>query len=380
MSREYEKVRASGARGAVGDLARRWGVGRNYFSQFAEQFRETVSYERAPRTCQRYTLTPEVKGFIERIAERKNHDFTYEEMAALLKNKHGVQVSASSIRRLVKEDHQWMTYRNTDKPTLSPQQMQRRLEWASENRSNPWNFWVDIDEKWFHGRNQKRIRKKLKSKPRKFSFVASRSNIAEKSMFLVAVARPRPEIGFDGKIGCWRVTEKKVALRRSKNHAKNDTYEVDCTMTAERFRSMMKNVVRAIRKKLPTAELVTVQMDGAKPHTGCGNLNYFNAAYSKGVKGRGRIQFIVQPPNSPDLNVCDLAVFPSMSSRLSKLKTTARRIPARTLTIWREYEPKVLNDAFNYKGFILGKIIEAGGNNDFVLPHSRVHSPIFSEV
>jgi len=73
-------------------------------------------------------------------------------------------------------------------------------------------------------------------------------------------------------------------------------------------------------------------------------------------------------------------VFPSMSSRLSKLKTTARRIPARTLTIWSEYEPKVINDAFNYKGFILGKIIEAGGNNDFVLPHSRVHSPIFSEV
>ena len=37
-------------------------------------------------------MTPEVQRVIERLAEAKNRDFTNEEMATLVKNKHGVRV------------------------------------------------------------------------------------------------------------------------------------------------------------------------------------------------------------------------------------------------------------------------------------------------
>ena len=71
-------------------------------------------------------------------------------------------------------------------------------------------------------------------------------------MFLAATALPRPDKGFDGKIGFFRVTEIVTAKRKSKNHQKGDQYEKDVTMDADKYREMMvKQVFPAARKKMP---------------------------------------------------------------------------------------------------------------------------------
>ena len=376
MMREYEALDEARP-GSVQALAKRWGVGRNYFARFANKFRETVSFTKKKRTCTPYKLTEDVKLLIAQKAEQQRHDWTYEEMSLLLKEKHRVSICPETIRKMVKNDATWHTYKIRDRPTLNAKQMEQRMSWALENKDNPWNLWIDIDEKWFHGRNSKRIRKRVKWKRRKWQFVRSRSNVACKQMFLVAVAKPIPERGFNGKIGCWRVAAPYTARRKSANHDRGETYQVSCTMTGEKFRQMMATVVKSIRKKLPWADSVTVQMDGARCHTGKGNLQYFQEHYKRKVRNRPRVTFVVQPPNSPEMNVCDLALFPSMSTLMSKKRVRPSAVSRRTQAIWRAYDPLCLTKAFAAKSRVLEAVIANKGNNDFILPHStRVSSPV----
>eukprot|EP00600_Ochromonadales_sp_CCMP1393_P003869 CAMPEP_0174994192 /NCGR_PEP_ID=MMETSP0004_2-20121128/23492_1 /TAXON_ID=420556 /ORGANISM="Ochromonas sp., Strain CCMP1393" /LENGTH=63 /DNA_ID=CAMNT_0016248387 /DNA_START=118 /DNA_END=306 /DNA_ORIENTATION=+ len=54
---------------------------------------------------------------------------------------------------------------------------------------------------------------------------------------------------------------------------------------------------------------ITIQHDGAKPHTDKGNPELLMQA---GIQDGWKIQFLVQPPQSPDLNKLDLSLFASL--------------------------------------------------------------------
>jgi hypothetical protein len=58
---------------------------------------------------------------------------------------------------------------------------------------------------------------------------------------------------------------------------------------------------------------VIIQQDGASPHVGRGNIEYFN---QEGRKDGWKIQVVTQPPQSPDLNVNDLGFFRSLKCRV----------------------------------------------------------------
>ena len=93
-----------------------------------------------------------------------------------------------------------------------------------------------------------------------------------KIMMLIAIARPRPEHGFDGKIGCWRITEdfeySKAATYQGTRYEKGDTRRRDCTMDGDLFLEIVRDdLFTAIREKMPWAKKVGVQWDNASPHT-----------------------------------------------------------------------------------------------------------------
>ena len=193
-------------------------------------------------------------------------------------------------------------------------------------------------------------------------------------MFLGAVAAPRPSKGFDGKIGLFHVGEAYTAQRRSKYHERGEEYMVNINMDGDVFMDMMENeVVPAILKKCKWAKRVIVQFDSAGGHRVAESVDYLNAV---GATKKPQILFITQPSRSPDVNVLDLGIWRSMSSRVTTVKydrssslSMDQRIINAVEEMWKEYDPNVLHNIFVTLKLILYAIRDNNGGNNFKLPH-----------
>ena len=90
---------------------------------------------------------------------------------------------------------------------------------------------------------------------------------------------------------------------------------------AKYFKMMTEQVFPAARSKMPWAKSLRCQQDGASPHTGQQNVKKLNiAGASKNKRRKAEITVFTQPVQSPDTNINDLAIFPSMSRRFNKLQ------------------------------------------------------------
>ena len=203
-----------------------------------------------------------------------------------------------------------------------------------------------------------------------------------KVSFLAATALPRPAKGFDGKIGFFRVCETKTAKRTSKYHQKDDEYEVDVTMNADKYREMMvKKVFPAARRKMWWANKLRCQQDGATPHTGEDNVNKLNKAGAETRKRRNgtntaKITALTQPAQSPETNINDLAIFPSMSRSFNNKQkheviNDLDRLAANARQTWKQFPTDVLTKAWTTKTNVLKAIIKAKGTNNFKMPHAK---------
>ena len=145
---------------------------------------------------------------LEDYAEEMRWDFTWEEAAEYLGD-----ISPETLRRHAKISG-WRTMYGRILPLLSPSHQERRLEWAHDHRRSTWNDWVDLDEKWFYTIVVRK--KKVPPSMKAPSHSTQSKRFIGKTMFLTAVAIPRPQYGFDGLIGIWRICEKTTAKRKSK--------------------------------------------------------------------------------------------------------------------------------------------------------------------
>ena len=116
------------------------------------------------------------------------------------------------------------------------------------------------------------------------------------------------------------IAEPDTTRRKSKNRPAGVPYDRDVTMTSERYISIMTTkVFPTIVKAFAGTGImkVTVQQDGAKPHTGQDAVKKMNAI---GAKLTPAITVITQPAQSPDFNVNDLAFFRALDVRVRKLR------------------------------------------------------------
>ena len=164
-----------------------------------------------------------------------------------------------------------------------------------------------------------------------------------------------------------------TAKNTSKNYEKGEVYLKDATMTAEKFRKMMTGLVfKSIREKMPWADVVKVQMDGAPGHTGKETPKILNKAGKICRHGGPIIELITQPSNSPDLNVNDLGFFPSMSSRVSKIKTRKiEELVGQVNKCFADYDSETLERLWSLKTSVLAEIVKVQGNNNYKLPHRK---------
>jgi len=146
-------------------------------------------------------------------------------LAARLSEEVGMPIATETVRRWCKVLGA-VRRRRYIKPLLTPKKKRGRLEWVSKRvpaGSSTQEFFdaVHVDEKWFYlMRDAERCRVfpgedgtiRLPEPSRAFH----KSHVP-KLMFLCAVARPRPEYAFDGKIGIWFFAVQRKAKRSNKS-------------------------------------------------------------------------------------------------------------------------------------------------------------------
>ena len=320
---------------------------------------------------------PDIIEFFEEKAKSFNYVFTFEAMANALVENFGVG-STSTVKKIM-EDLEYHKTRRVIRPFLTEEHKAERLKWAKEwinfDFFDPNTVVVHIDEKSFYAFNN---RGKVAYLPPGLDpeplYALSKTQIPW-VMFLGAVAAPRDDKNFDGKIGLFHVGEEYVAQRKSKFHERGETYWVNINMDGDVFMRIMKlNVIPAIQEKCKWAKKVIVQIDSAGGHRIGETLGALNKI---GKSSKPPIIFRTQPTRSPDTNVLDLGIWNSMKSRVSEVRydrsadaTMNQRIIDSVMEMWANYDPSKLNNIFITLKAVLKEIKEHDGGNSFKQPHT----------
>ncbi|XP_062179450.1 uncharacterized protein LOC133884083 [Phragmites australis] len=181
---------------------------------------------------------------------------------------------------------------------------------------------IYIDEKWFY-RTKQTQKCYLALDEEDLERTTQSKNFIEKVMFLAAVARPRFDMDgnmtFDGKIGIFPFTFVEPAQRSSANRARGTLVtKVLPSVTKDVSRDYIVNkLLPAIKEKWPVEEHGTpifIQQDNAKTHIAVDDPTFVHAASSDGFD----IRLMLQPPNSPDLNILDLGFFAALQALFQK--------------------------------------------------------------
>ena len=274
------------------------------------------------------------------------------------------------------------TYRSLwIKPKLTEDHRMERIRFILKLRNGPrsnqfknqFNT-VVVDESWFYLKKDRTI-VRLFPGDRMFPSdkIQHKSHIP-KIMFLTALARPRPEHNFDGKIGIWRVEEEVICQKSNRYHRQGDAYVHDCTMNSALYKIFMMKVFKAVKKKMPwlKQEQIIIQQDGAPAHKGKGNMIFFDV---EGQKRGWNIKVITQPAQSPDLNINDLAFFRSLKCRVENLKKDANNLDILYRAImraWNQYDGETLHRIWGIQYACYREILRLKGDNDYKVPHSGV--------
>lgn len=317
----------------------------------------------------------DILDFFEEKAKEWDYVFTYEAMAVALKNE--FHAGSTKAVKAIMDHLEYRKSRRIIRPFLTPEHMSERLEWAEEWAD--FNFFEDetvvvhIDEKCFYAFqvSGKVCYLPPGVDPKPF-YALSKTQIPW-CMFLGAVAAPRLDLGFDGKIGLWHVGQEKIALKRSKFREKGEVYWVNVNMDGDLFVDMVKtHLIPAVLEKCHWAKKVIIQLDSAGGHRINSSVVELNEV---GAKCTPPIKFRTQACRSPDTNTLDLGTWKSMQSRVVEVKydrnaseSVNQRIINAVNDMWAAYPSQKLADIFETLKAVLYEIKAAKGGNSFKQP------------
>ena len=133
-------------------------------------------------------------------------------------------------------------------------------------------------------------------------------------------------------------------------------------------------LIESLKRKAPNLRehKVIIQHDGAKPHNGKGNLEKLT---EYGQLDGWNIHIETQPPQSPDLNKCDLCFFHSLQREANHLKAngkTREKLLKAVVKAYDDYDSIKLERVEGLQHEIYRKILIDEGGNQFDMPHSGV--------
>lgn len=292
-------------------------------------------------------------------------------------------------------------------PTLTKMHRENRLKWCQNRVGKPiadvehGELLIFIDEKWFYITSAHQRVWVEKSKPNYCHFECNR-NFRVKTMYLGALACPNPNQGFNGVIGIYPVTKKFVYQKNTNTHRKGDVKLVPGTMDVQVLIDMLRDSVLpdALKKCGSWAKKITIQMDNAGGHGG-GRMTLANKTIPllnkmveenvevwKGLmrgKDVPKIEFLAQPPRSPDLNILDLGAWNSLQAAVYRTVDKFTYVPpASASNAYDRVNDAVMNAWEHWRTGnnpisriiatlekVFQCIIDRNGGNDFVMPHKR---------
>ena len=295
-----------------------------------------------------------------------------------------MDVPKTTLHRMCEEEDTLRRKKVYLKPKLEELHKSWRMEYCLEQEDSGFPGFFDkqynkvhVDEKWFHRMSDGRCFILGKDEEDPYHH-CKHKNYIDKVMFLCAVARPRylPDgTYFDGKIGIWPFGHIELAKVNSKNRPAGTPEWVNDTCDADNYRSMLiNNVLPAIIDKFPWSFVsdrrlgVVIQQDGAGGHIKAHDEEFAAAVEELGIN----VSLQTQPAQSPDLNINDLAFFPSIASLMKKkaYKDKLELIDE----VKREYDnypPDTLNRMWLTHMMVMNEILKSNGHNDYKLPHLK---------
>jgi hypothetical protein len=348
--------------------------------------------KRKKQNCGRKTkLTPDIVGFIESIAQDYANSGRYMSDRALQTDLEqlGHTFALRTVQQFLKKLKSTIT-KVWVKPHLTEEQKQKRLRWVLDKADRSHGLdrtqykngenTVHVDESWFYLQD---VSSKMKILPN--TILPNNPTCKHKShilkiMFVVAMARPqrRPDgTWFDGKIGMWPCVETSPASRSSKNRPVGTIETHPKSLDSKYYLNIMTReggVIDKVKEKLFWRKdaAIYIQHDGAKPHNGCGNLEFFRQF---GVQDGWNIIVVTQPPQSPDLNILDLGFFNSLKKRVSSLKfqaTTINMLISKVESAFDEYDLSTLDHIWAHLFACFNAILGDMGSNQYSAPHVKL--------
>ena len=197
-----------------------------------------------------------------------------------------------------------------------------------------WDIEVFVDEKWFDKittggylwlPNNVRIEQAAE-------FWRHKTHVP-KIMYFAAIAMPLAKQKFDGRVYFEPLVQKVTAKRTTKNRKSGTESLRAAQMDRVKFNNVIIEVLNAIVRKLPNAKKIRIIADGAGGHgvgkhgqRGLENAlkdarNWIELQSTVGQIMHGRtIQFLLQPSQSPDLNILDLGAWWSLETDVNELR------------------------------------------------------------
>ena len=227
------------------------------------------------------------------------------------------------------------------KPTLTEENRWERFMYCLEKRSvesglakyeDILNF-IFVDKKWFFLTQEAMKVYLTQGENKPYRTTKHKSHIL-KLMEICLLARPQYDpvtnTWWDGKLGCWTFAEEVAAKRSSRNRPRGTIELKPVTITKEVYAQYLRlYLIPAIlnnwpRKTGPDGNLIDeylfLQQDNAPVHV---SKDEFQEIMSEFQNTNGiHLELAYQPPNSPDLNILDLAFFALYRQITLKIKVS----------------------------------------------------------
>lgn len=355
--------------------------------------RECLARRPGSGNVAKYHNTDDINCFMKEKGSQCQYIFSIIEMAEWVKEEFG-HGTPYLVKKIMKE-YKWRRTKQIIKPILTDDHKRARLNWSFKHLTmtkeevfgDSSTCYIHADEKWFYlfhlHRHQWMPHGKSVTDCDTLLRASSKTQIP-KVMFLGAVGYPRPEHGFDGNIGIWPVTYTKKAKRTSKYHKIGDEYEEMTNMDTKKFIAMVKDLLipAAISKVGGWAKKIVLQIDSAGGH----GVKISQAALTYD-HGDVKIETVLQPTKSPDLNVLDLGAWYSLQVAVDKEKRNIKmrqilhvdepvkpshRIIELVENTWNDWvDEKRISKLFHDVYLVMKEIVRTSGNNNFEVPHTK---------